>query len=198
MRPDNDEFWNEMGVSWRASIRDAGSIASGLDAHLRRQKTLLAVATILGAAVSLLGFCLAAWTIWIGWSSHVWNFLSRGATLAAVSLLAAAATLALRARSGAESRSLREMLWVSTAHTERLIRAADLMCFAVAVLAIGGTVGYVIKTRFGSAPAASLIADFLALALAGLALVWYRQGQVRALGKFRRLSEAFGSESELQ
>src|ERR1700736_2094169 len=173
MARDDDAFWDELGVSWRASIRDAGLVTSRLEARLKLQSAVLTAGTIVGAAVSLLGLGLAAWALWIGWSSQAWNFLTRGVTLATVSVLAVMATLALRARNGMETQSLREMLGVSVARTERLIRAADLTCYAVVILALGGTVGYVLRIRFARPPAMSPIEDLLALALAGLALVWY-------------------------
>lgn len=198
MARDDDAFWDELGVSWRASIGDAGLLSSRLEARLKRQSAMLTAGTIAGAAVSFLGLGLAAWVLWFGWSSQAWNFLTRGVTLATVSLLAVMATLALRARNGVETRSLREMLGVSVARTERLIRAADLTCYAVAILALGGTVGYALRIRHARPPAVSPIEDLLALALAGLALVWYRRSQAQALRKYRHLRRVFGSQDELQ
>jgi hypothetical protein len=196
MAIDDDVFWDELGVSWRASIREAGMMSSRLEARLRLQSALVTAGTVGSAAVSLLGFCLAAWTLWIGWSSHAWNFLTRGAAIAIVSFLAGMAALALRTRDTAETRSLRGMLQMSVARTERLIRAADLGCYSLVILALGGTIGSVIRSRLGRPPAISPVEDLLALAIAGLALVWYRRNQAHALRKLRHLSQAFGSGDE--
>jgi hypothetical protein len=198
MPTDDDAFWDELGVSWRASVRDVGLISSGLEARLRLQSALLTAGTLAGAAVSLLGFGLAAWTLWIGWSTQTWHFLTRGATLLAVSLLAVMATLALRARKGVETRSLGEMLQVSIARTERLIRAADLGCYSLVILALGGTVGYVLRMRLGRPPAVSPVEDLLALTIVGLALLWYRRTQAFVLRKYRHLSQVFGSKDGLE
>jgi len=198
MPTDDDAFWDELGVSWRASIRDVGLISSRLEARLRLQSALLTVGMFAGAAVSLLGFSLAAWTLWIGWSTQTWHFLTRGATLFTVSLLAVVAAVALRARNAAEARSLREMLQVSIARTERLIRAADLGCYSLVILAFGGMVGYMLRMRLGRPPAVSPVEDLLALAIAGLALLWYRRTQANALKKYRHLSQVFGSREELE
>lgn len=192
MPADDDAFWDELGVSWRASIRDVGLISSGLEARLRLQSALLTAGTLAGATVSLLGFGLAAWTLWIGWSTQTWHFLTRGATLLTVSFLAVMAALALRARNGVETRSLGEMLQVSIARTERLIRAADLGCYSLVILALGGTVGYVLRVRLGRPPAVSPVENLLALAIVGLALLWYRRTQAFALRKYRHLSQVFG------
>jgi hypothetical protein len=198
MPTDDDAFWDELGVSWRASIRDVGLISSGFEARLRLQSALLTAGTLAGAAVSLLGFGLAAWTLWIGWSTQTWHFLTRGATLVTASLLALMGTLSLRVRNGVETRSLGEMLQVSIARTERLIKAADLGCYSLVILALGGTVGYVLRMRLGRPPAVSPVEDLLALAIAGLALLWYRRTQAFALRKYRHLSQVFGSRDELE
>ena len=196
MTHDDDAFWDELGVSWRASIPDAGLISSRLKARLRLQSALLTTGMILSSVVSLLGIGLAVWALWIGWSSHIWNFLTRGVTLAAVSVLAIMTTLALHARSELQTESLRETLHASIARTERLIRAADLACYAVMILALGGTVGYAIRIRLASPAAVPLAEDLLALAVAGLVLVWYRRSQAHALRIYRHLNQVFGSGDE--
>jgi len=192
MPTDDDAFWDELGVSWRASTADVRLISPRLEARLRLQGALLTAGTLAGAAVSLLSFGLAAWTLWIGWSTQTWHFLTRGATLVTVSLLALMATLALRARNGVETRSLLEMLQVSTARTERLVRAADLACYSLVIVALGGLAGYVLRMRLARPPAVSPVEDLLALAIVGLALLWYRQTQVFALRRYRHLIKVLG------
>lgn len=198
MPMDDEAFWNNLGVSWRASIRDAGLMSSRLKTRLKLQSALLTAGTITGAAVSLLGFVLAAWTFSIGLMTHAWNFVTRGLTLAAVSLLAVLAALALRERSGVQTRSLREMLQASITRTERLIRAADLGCYAVVVLALGGMVGYALRVRFGHPPAMSPVEDLLVLAIPAFALLWYRRSQANALRKYRHLNQALGLEDQVE
>lgn len=198
MRVDDDSFWDELGVSWRASFRDAGLISSRLEARLRIQAAFLTIGMIVGGALGLLGLALAAWTLWIGWQAHVWNFLTRGITIAAVSLLGIVAALALRGRTRVDTRSLREMLQASMARTERLIRAADLGCWSMAILAIGGLIGYAIRVLLGRPPAMSPVEGLLAVALAGLALLWYRRTQAHALRKYRHLSQVFSAEDQRQ
>ncbi|HTX23289.1 MAG TPA: hypothetical protein VMD03_01425 [Steroidobacteraceae bacterium] len=198
MPTEDDAFWRELGVSWRASIRDTELASRRLETRLRFQSVLLNCATVLGAVVGVLGFALAAGTLLIGWMSQAWNLLTRGTTLAIVSSLAVMATLALRTRNGVETRSLREMLRSLQARTERLIRAADLACYAVVILAIGGTIGYALRIRLGHPAAVPLWKDFLAVAVVGLALVWSRCRQGRALRRYRHLEQAIGSGDELQ
>lgn len=194
MQPDKETFWDDLGVAWRASIPDPGLVSSRLETRLQRQKILLTTAGIVCVMTGMAACGLGAWTLWIGWSSHTWNFLTRGATLLAVSGLAIAAAVALRGRSDADTRSLRDMLRSSIARTERLIRAADLGCVALTVLAVGGFVGYAIRARLGRPPSMSPTEDLMAMAVAALGLVTYRWSQARALTKYRHLIAGFGSE----
>jgi hypothetical protein len=196
MPTNDDTFWDELGLSWRASFREPEVISRRLETRLKLQGFLLTGTTALGVAGSLFGFALAAWTLWIGWSHHIGHFVSRGATLAMVSLLAATATtLTLRMRSGLETRSLREMLQISIARTARLIKVADVGMCMVLVLAVGGTIGYVLRTRFGHPPAVTLAEDILLVAVVGLALAWYRRTEARALRRYKHLAEAFASDT---
>lgn len=198
MARDDDAFWDDLGVAWRASIPDAGLVSSRLEARFRLQSALLTGGTIVGSVTSLLCAGLAVWALWVGWSSPTWNFLTRGVTLAAVSVLAVMATLALRARDGMRTRSLRETLQASIVGIERLIRAADMACYAMVILAFGGTVGYAIRMHLARPPAVPLAEDLLALAVAGLVLGWYRRSQVHTLRKYRHLSQAFDGGDGLQ
>ncbi|MGH9640780.1 MAG: hypothetical protein ACRD3Y_12015, partial [Bryobacteraceae bacterium] len=155
MARDEDAFWDELGVSWRASIRDPGLVSSRLEGRLKLQSALLSAGTTAAISLGVFGFGLAAWTLWVGWTGQVWNFITRGVTVAAISLLAMMAGLALRTRDRLETRSLQEMLRVSITRTERLIRATDLACYSLAILAVGGMIGYALRIEFGRPPAVS-------------------------------------------
>jgi hypothetical protein len=198
MPPDQDAFWDELGVSWRASISDQGLMSSRLQARLKLQSALLSAGAIAAAALGLIGFSLAAWALWLGLTSQIWNFIARGATLAAVSVLAIMASLALRIRDSVKTRSLREMLRISIARTERLIGATDLACYSLVILAVGGMAGYTLRTRLGRPPSISPVEDLLALALAGLALIWFRRSQARALRKYHHVRQIFDSEDDVK
>lgn len=198
MPRDEDTFWDELGVSWRASISDPGLVSSRLKARLKLQSALLTAGTIAAASVGVLGVGLAAWTLWIGWTGQVWNFIMRGVTVAAVSLLAIMAGLALRTRDRVETRSLQEMLRVSIIRAERLIRATDLACYSLVILAVGGMIGYTLRIKFGRPPAVSPVEDLLVLSVAGLALIWFRWSQARALRRHQHIMKSFRSGDELR
>ena len=191
MPRDENAFWDELGISWRASISDPSLLSSRLEGRLKLQTALLTAGTIAAVALGLVGFGLAGWALWVGWTSHTWNFIMRGVTLAAVSLLVIMASLALRTRNGLETRSLRDMLQASITRTERLIRAVDLACCSIVILAVGGMAGYALRLRFSRPPSMSPVEDLLALSVAGLALVWFRRSQARVLRKYRHVGRIF-------
>lgn len=198
MHIEENTFWDELGVSWRASISHPSLTSSRLDARLRLQASLFTAAIATAAALSLAGFGLAGWTLWVGWTSHSWNFAMRGVTLAAVSLLVAMASLALRTRNGVETRSLRDMLQISITRTKRLIKAADLTCYSIVILAIGGMIGYTLRQRFSRPPSMSPVEDLLALCIAALAIVWFRRSEAHVLRKYQHLSRIFDQGDEPQ
>lgn len=198
MPHDDDPFWDELGLSWRASIRDAGLMSSRLEARLKLQSALLTAGILAAAVIGLLSSGLAGWALWVGWTTQAWNFITRGVTLGAVALLAIMAALALRARSGGETLSLRDTLRLSILRTERLLRATGLACYALVILAAGGLVGYALRIRLGHPPSLSPVEDLLALSLAGLGLVWFRWTQARALRRYRHVSRIFDAGDELQ
>lgn len=195
MPRDDNAFWDELGVSWRASVRDPGLVSSRLESRLKVQSALLIAGAIAAAALGVLGFGLAAWTLWIGWNNHIWNFITRGATIAAVSLLAIVASLALRTGDRIEARSLREMLQASITRAEHLIRAIDLACYSLVILAVGGMIGYALRIRLHRPPAVSPVEDLLVLCVAGLALIWFRWNQARTLTRHQHIMRAFDSSS---
>lgn len=198
MPRDEDAFWDELGVSWRASIRDPALVSSRLQTRLKLQSALLTAGRSAAISLGVLGFGLAAWTLWIGWTGQVWNFITRGITVAAISLLAILASLALRARDRLETRSLQELLRLSITRSERLIRATDLACYSLVILAVGGMIGYALRTRFGRPPAVPPVEDLLVLSVAGLALLWFRRSQARALRRHQHILKAFRSGDELE
>lgn len=198
MSSSDDAFWDELGFAWRASIRDREWISRRLETRLKLQSVLTTGATASGLVASLLGLALSAWAFRVAWSTQIWHFFARGATLAAGSLLVAMAALALRRRNGAETASLRGMLRASMTRAQRLIRATDLSCCALVVVAVGGTIGYVLRSRLGRPPSLPLAEDLMALALVGVALAWYRTSQARVLKKCKYLDQAFGAEDEQQ
>lgn len=197
MPPEEDAFWDELGVSWRASIRDPGLVSSRLGAKLQLQGRLLTAASLAAVSAAALGLGLAAWALWVGWTNQAWNFIARGAALAAVSLLAIIAIPVLWTRDPLETSSLREMLQVSITRTQRIIRAADLACYSMAILAVGGMIGYALRIRLGRPPAVSPVEDLLVLCLASLALICLRLSQARALRKTRHVLRVFDSSDEL-
>ena len=190
-----DAYWNELGIAWRAHEPEAALVASRLGPAVKRQAIMVKAAALLGLPAGVLGLGLAAWTIWAGVSGHAWNFLTRGATLGVVAVIALVGVGALRAALKGEGRSVREMLDLAILRAQRLVQAASLGCAALAVLAVGGLAGYVIRTRLSGPPRTSPVEALLALAVLALILAWTRASQVRALERYRRVAHALFAET---
>jgi hypothetical protein len=186
-------FWDELGVVWRASVPDEGLLRSRLERRLRRQAFVSGATVSAAAAATLLGLGLGAWTVWIGWSNGAWHFVIRGATLMAAAFPTLLATIVLRNHTAGEGRSVSESLQFSIARTERMVRAVDLAIAAIAVIGVGGLVGYLVRARHGRPAFVSPIEDLLALAVLAMALLWFRSVQSRTLAVARRFGRIFDS-----
>ena len=184
-------FWDELGVAWRATVPDENHFQSRLERRLQLQAFALGTAVSASAAATLFGLGLGAWTVWIGWSNGTWHFVIRGATLSAAATLTLLATIVLRNRTDRAARSVRESLQLSITRAERLAKAAGLVAAAVAVIGVGGLVGYVIRARHGRPPFVSPMEDLLALAVLAMALLWFRWGQSRTLDAAKHVSRIF-------
>jgi hypothetical protein len=189
-------FWDDLGVAWRATVPDEDLLRSRLERRLRLQAFASGAAVKATTAVTLFGLGLGAWAVWIGLSSGAWHFVVRGATLIATAFLTLLATIVLRDRTSREARSVSETLQLSIKRTERLARAVDLVLAAVAVVGVGGLVGYVIRARDSRAAFVSPVEDLLALAVLALALLWFRWGQSRALEMTKHISHCFVSTAD--
>jgi hypothetical protein len=186
-------FWDDLGILWRASFQDEDLLRLRLERRLRRQAFVSGAAVTATAAATLFGLGLGAWTVWIGWSNGAWHFVIRGATLMAAAFPTLLATIVLRNHTAGEGRSVSESLQFSIARTERMVRAVDLAIAAIAVIGVGGLVGYLVRARHGRPAFVSPIEDLLALAVLAMALLWFRSVQSRTLAVARRFGRIFDS-----
>jgi hypothetical protein len=184
-----DAYWDDLGIAWRASAPDAALAAERLGARLKRQDALARIGAVIGLVAGALGLALGAWTAWAGVGGHAWNFVTRGISIAAVAVVALLAAGALAGGRGSQG-SLREMLGLSGQRAERQARAAGLGIIALAILTVGGLIGYAIRVQNGHPPRMSPLEPILALALLAMALLWIRSSQARAARTCRRVAEA--------
>jgi hypothetical protein len=169
-----DAYWDELGVAWSAIDPDAGAIAVRLKRRLRLQSRLMTAGIVLGAAFSVAGVALGGYTIWLGASGGVWNFVTRGvAAVAVAALMGIAVTKLLPVRATDASRSLSEMLALAIRRAERtraVVRLGLLGCLVAAVL---GLLGTVIRSRLASPPSLSPFVDLAILGVSSIGLFSY-------------------------
>lgn len=194
MNPE-DAYWDDLGIAWRAIETDLERVAPRLHARLRRHSFAIASALILGLPLCCAGIALGAFTIWRGWSTEAWNFVTRGIAILLVSALlirALAGFLPFRTHAG--TRTLSDMLDIAIARSRRtlyLIRTAIAAGILAAAFGIAGTL---IRIRAGSSPHLSPMIDLIIIALVILRL-WLYGRSVSAQGrKFDYLRRTLGAD----
>jgi hypothetical protein len=169
----NDVFWDELGVAWRAIDPQPSVIGPKLKTRLRRQAAAVLGIAIVGVPLSIGGLVLGIYTVWIGWSHGIWNFLSRGVALIAISSLLATAAWSRRGSGRVDSGSLVGMLDLGIVQAERFGRVVQAGYWACGVAAALGLIGYGIRVHFYRPPAMSPIEPLLLLALVVIALLLF-------------------------
>ena len=193
----DDAYWDELGVEWRALNPDPDIIGPRLKSRLRRQSLLIRAGLMTGLLLSAGGVILSLITIWMGWTTGTWNFVTRGIAIGAISvLLAMAVSVLLPVRGGDAARAVSDLLDLAIARAQRTLVAIRLGLYACVVAAVFGLAGAAIRTHFTGPPRISPVADVTALAIVALGL-FLRVRHVRtSLAKLRALKHALGVEPE--
>jgi uncharacterized membrane protein len=191
----HDDYWDDLGMAWRAINPDVSAIAPRIEALVRRQSALIVAAIVIGLPLIAIGFCLGVFTIWRGWTTGSWNFVTRGAAIVTIAILMAIAMLPLLGvRGGRAPAAVSEMLDLSIARAQRTLIGIRLGMAACIVAAVMGLVGTVIRSRLSAPPLMSPIVDLVLLALCALAFfAWGRNVRLH-LGQLRAVKRALGSD----
>ena len=196
MNGDTDKYWDDLGIAWRAIDVDASVVMPRLQSRLRRQSLLIRTALVLGLPMASLAIVLGALTVWWGWSSSTWNFVTRGIAIGVVGALTLKTLLSLASvRDSADARALTDMLTLAIRRARTTLVTIHMALAACAFAAVLGAIGAVIRTRAGNPPALSPIVDIAMLALVVATLFAYRQRTSDGLAKLRFLSHAIASDS---
>jgi hypothetical protein len=189
-----DAYWDELGVAWRAINPDPRIISPRLESRLRRQGLAAGGIIAVGLPMSIGGSVLGAYTIWYGWSTGTWNFVTRGIAIVAISWMLAVGAWSLRIGRRAAAGTLAEMIDLAISRAENARDAIRWAYYACAVGALFGLLGYLIRTHSGRPPAMSPVEPLVALALCSVALLLYRRHVLDSLKKFRYLQRALLTE----
>lgn len=166
----NDVYWDELGVAWRAINPQPSVIAPKLESRLRRQAAAVLGIIMVGVPLSIGGLVLGIYTVWIGWSHGIWNFISRGVAVIAISSLLAIAAFSRRGSGRVDLSSLGDMLDLGIVQAERFRRVVQAGYWACGVAGVLGLLGYGIRVHFYRPPAMSPIEPLALLALLAIAL----------------------------
>jgi MFS family permease len=191
MTATTDAYWDDLGVAWSAINPDINVIMPRLKYRLRRQSFLIGAGIGLGIVLAVGGFIIGAATLWRGWTTDTWNFVTRGIAVLAISvLLSIAVSLLLAVRASTDVKTLAEMLDLAIARAERTLKTIRLGFHACAVAAVFGLVGTAVRAYLSRPPSLSPIIDVAALAIFALGLFLYGRYTSVDLAKFRYLKRA--------
>jgi len=191
----HDDYWEDLGVAWRAIHPEVSEIAPRIEARVRRQSALIAATLVIGLPLSAIGFSLGVFTIWRGWTTGSPNFVTRGAAIATIAILMAIAMLSLLGvRAGHGSAAVSEMLDLSIARAQRTLISIRLGMAACVVAAIMGLVGTAIRSRVSGPPLMSPIIDLVLLALCAFGLFAWGHNVRLHLGRLRAVKRALATE----
>lgn len=186
MTAPHDDYWDDLGVVWRAVNPDVSVIGARIEARVRRQSALILVTLGIGLPLSAIGLCLGVFTIWRGGTTGSWNFVTRGSAIVTVAILMAIAVLSLLGvRAGRAAAPVSEMVDLSIARAQRALIGIRLAMAACMVGAVMGLVGTAIRTRSSGPPLMSPIVDLVLLALSAAGLfAWGRNVRLQ-LGRLQ-------------
>jgi hypothetical protein len=186
-----DAYWDELGVAWSAIDPDINVIMPRLKSRLRRQSLLIRAGAAIGILLAVGGFIIGVVTIWRGWTTDTWNFVTRGIAILAISSFASiAVSLLLPVRASGDVKALVEMIDLAIARGERTLKAIRLGFYACTVAAVLGLAGAAIRTHLSRPPSASLLVDVSVLGILALGLFFYARHTRIELAKYRCLKRA--------
>lgn len=191
MTATTDAYWDELGVAWSAIDPDINVIMPRLKSRLRRQSLLIRAGAAIGILLAVGGFIIGVVTIWRGWTTDTWNFVTRGIAILAISSFASiAVSLLLPVRASGDVKALVEMIDLAIARGERTLKAIRLGFYACTVAAVLGLAGAAIRTHLSRPPSASLLVDVSVLGILALGLFFYARHTRIELAKYRCLKRA--------
>jgi vacuolar-type H+-ATPase subunit I/STV1 len=192
----SDKYFDDLGVQWRAIAVDVTVVAPRLHSRIRRQSFLIQAALLLGVPIAACGIVLGAVTVWWGWTTATWNFVTRGIAIGVIASLALTMLSSLvSVRSGSGARALTDMLALAIQRAQATLAAVRIGLLSCAIAAALGVAGAVIRARAGRPPALSPVVDLAVLVLVTVILLAWRQRTALTLGKLRYLEQALASEA---
>ena len=190
MTAPHDDYWDDLGVVWRAIDPDVSAIAPRIEARVRRQSVQIVATLMVGLPLSAIGVSLGVLTIWRGWTAGSVHFVTRGLAIVTIAILIGIAMLSLLGVRAGRAASVSEMLALSIARAQRTVIGIRLGMAACVVGAVMGLVGTAIRTRASGPPLMSPIVDLVLLALSAAGLsAWGRNVRVQ-LGRLQAVKRA--------
>ena len=191
MNAPSDLYWDELGIAWVASAPEIHVAVPRLQARLRRQSGVILACLGITLPLAVAGLVLGVFTLWSGWTTGTWHFVSRGIAVVSISaILLGAAGLLLPVRASEQAKALYALIDLAIARAERSLKIVRLGFCVCGVAAVLGLVGTAIRSSLAQAPRMSPIVDLGILACGALGLYLYGRHLAMSLSKWRHLKRA--------
>lgn len=182
-----DAYWDELGVAWTAIEPDLRASMPRMKRQMRWHTLSMAALILGGLPVGIAGGLLGTWTIWVGLSAGIWNFVTRGAAILVISLLIAGLGWSSRSALRGSTESLSAMVELALLRAEKWHLAIRFGYAGCAVAAVLGMIGYGIRVHSGKPPAMSPVEPMIVLAVLACVLVLLHRGIRDRIAKYRYL-----------
>lgn len=187
MTKPEDAYWDELGIAWTAIEPDLRASMPRMKRRMRWHTLSMVVATFGGIAVGIAGGVLGIWTIWLGLSAGIWNFVTRGIAILVISLLIAGLGWSSRSALRGSTETVSAMIELALLRAEKWHLAIRLGYAGCVVAAALGLIGYGIRVHSGRPPAMSPVEPVVVLAVFGLVLVLLHRVVHDRIAKYRYL-----------
>lgn len=187
MTEPKDAYWDELGIAWASIEPDLRASMPRMKRQMRWHALSMVAVVLGGLPLGAAGGVLGIWTLWVGLSAGIWNFVTRGAAILVISLLVAGLGWSSRRAIRDNTETLSAMIELTLLRAEKWYSAIRLGYASCIVAAVLGMIGYGIRVHSGKPPAMSPLEPMIVLAVLAFVLVLMHRGVRRRIAKYRYL-----------
>jgi len=187
MTEPRDAYWDELGIAWTAIKPDLRASMPRTKRQMHWHTLSMAAVIFGGVPVGIAGGVLGIWTIWVGLSAGIWNFVTRGAAILVISLLIAGLGWSSRSALRGSTKTLSAMIDLALLRAEKWYLGIRLGYASCTVAAALGMIGYGIRVHSGKPPAMSPVEPMSVLVVLAFVLMLLHRGVRDRIAKYRYL-----------
>jgi hypothetical protein len=191
-----DPYWDELGVAWCAIKPGVEPTSARLRSWVRRQSLLIAIGLVIALPLGVLGVLLGLYTIVVGLHTGAWFFVTRGMTIALISVIVLYAwSMLLPVRASENANAMSDMVDLAILRTERILVAVRLSYYACTIVLVGGLVGAHIRATMGKPSQGPVYIYSAILAIIAIGAFLYGREMRQVLEKFNHVRRVLRSDT---